>query len=472
MRQLRVMACVSVGVLFWASAQAAGSDPWNAALSRVDQMVQDKVRSGVPSYSIAIVSRNHPTYLLSAGYADTARKIKATPYTIYAIGSVTKVFTGIMLMQMRDSGRASLDDPLAKHLPEFAMPSPFTGQAAPTLRQLASHTSGLPRMIPVNSLQEPNGASVPEMLRSLHTTAAVYPPLTHYKYSNLGVDLLGYALARTAGQSWPDYIDKNILHPLGMIASSAAEARLPRDRIAVGYIPSGPNGAWQPGPPMPFTPLTEASGSIMSSAADMAKFVAWQMDDSDMRVLTPLSRREMRTPNFMLDDWSAGVGITWFLQRFEGEVLVHHTGGTAGFTTVAAFVPKDGIGIVVLTNSTDGAHGFARELLSPVLAVAKAETQQAAAVAAASVHLPANASALAGTYLHDKSMLPPLFVAIDKAELVMNSPLFGHTRLIPTRDPKVFTATDNEGFDGETISFEGDHVVIGHGAMVYVRAPG
>lgn len=462
---------VFAGIALCASGMAATPDGWSDALIRVDALVKERVQSGAaPSYSIAIVSRDHPTYFLSVGYADAARKIKATPHTVYGIGSISKVFTGTMLMQMRDAGRASLDDPLTKHLPQFEMPSPFTGKAAPTLRQLASHTSGLPRMIPVNSLQEPNGASVPEMLKSLDTTASVYPPLTRYKYSNLGVDLLGYALARTAGQPWPDYMDQNILRPLGMTESSAAEARLPKNTIAVGYVPTGPNGSWQAGPPMPFTPLTEASGSIMSSATDMAKFVAWQLNDSDPRVLSAVSRREMRTPLWMLDDWSAGVGVTWFLQRFDGEILVHHTGGTAGFTAVAAFVPKDGIGIVALTNSTDGAHGFARTLLSPVLAVAKAERERAEAAHTATIHLPPQAEKLAGTYLHGKNLLPPLIVAVEKDQLVVNSPLFGHTVLVPTVDPKVFTAVDNEGFDGETIAFEGDRLVVGHGAMVFVRA--
>jgi CubicO group peptidase (beta-lactamase class C family) len=461
------MVCVFAGLCFLPAASAAPVDPWNAALIQVDKLVQDRVQSGVPSYSIAVVSRNHPTHFLSVGYADTANKIKATPHTIYAIGSVTKVFTGTMLMQLRDRGLASLDDPLTKHLPEFAMPSPYTGQAAPTLRQLASHTSGLPRLIPVNSALEPSGASVPEMLRSLQTTATVYPPLTHYKYSNLGVDLLGYALARTAGQPWPDYVDQNILHPLGMNESSAVEARLPKAKIAVGYVPSGPSGGLQAGASMPWSPLTEASGSIMSTSTDMAKFLTWQMNDNDGRVLSPVSRREMRTPVFLYYDWSAGVGINWFLERLDGEVLVQHTGGTGGFAAIAAFVPQDGIGIVALTNSTDEAQAFARTLLPPVLAVAKAERLQSEAAAA--VHLPAGAGALAGMYLHGKGMLPPLFVAVEKGELVINSPMFGHARLIPTADSKVFTATDQESLDGETVVFEGDRLVIGH-AMIFVRA--
>jgi len=319
-------------------------------------------------------------------------------------------------------------------------------------------------MMPLNSLQEPAAASDAEMLQSLSRTAAVYPPLTHYKYSNLGVDLMGYALARTAGQPWHDYIDTNILKSLGMSDSSAVEARLPAAKIAVGYVPAGPSGGWQPGPPMPFSPLTEASGSVMSSAADMAKFIAWEMDDADGRVLSATSRREMRTPLWMIDDWSAGIGITWFLQRFEGEVLVHHTGGTAGYTAVAAFAPKAGVGIVALTNSTDDAHGFARALLAPMLQAAKQDQ-----VAPAAVPLPAGAEALTGVYLHGKNMLPPLLVSIDKGALVTDSPLFGRARLVPTGDPKVFTAADNEGFDGETVQFEDGRMVIGHGAMVFVR---
>jgi D-alanyl-D-alanine carboxypeptidase len=449
----------------------AFADPtWNDALSQVDKMVRQKVEAGgVPSYSIAIASRDHPTFFASAGYADMARKTPATRNTVFEIGSITKVFTGTMLMQMRDAGTASLDDPLTKHLPEFSMPSPFTGKTAPTLRQLASHTAGLPRMIPLNSLQEPSGASVPDMLKSLGDTAAVYPPLTHYKYSNLGVDLLGYALARTAHMPWTDYVDRKILAPLGMNQSSAVKSRLTKSQIAIGYVPSGANGAWQPGPPMTFTPLTEASGSIVSTAADMAKFVAWEMDDTDPRVLSALSRREMRTPLWMLDDWSAGVAVTWFLQRFEGETLVHHTGGTAGFTAVAAFAPKSGVGIVVLTNSTDDAHGFARDLLRPALLAARAE-REVAEKAAAAVVLPPGADKLAGTYVHDHQMLPPMSVALDKGALVLDAPLFGHAQLIPTGDPNVFTATANEGLDGETVVFEHGRLVIGHGAMVFVRA--
>ena len=466
---MRALAGLIAGILFSSFAFAAPNDGWNGALAQVDAMVKQRVDTGVPSYAVAIVSRNHPTAFFTYGYADVAQRKKATPHTIYGIGSVTKVFTGTMLMQMRDAGLASLDDPLTKHLPEFQMPSRFTGKAAPTLRQIASHTSGLPRMIPLNSLQEPSGASVPEMLASLARTGAVFPPLTHYKYSNLGIDLMGYALARTAGQPWPDYIDSHILHPLGMRESSAAASRLPAAQIAVGYVPTGPNGAWQPGPPMSFSPLTEASGAIMSSATDMATFLAWQMSSDDTRVLSPVSRREMQAPLWMIDDWSAGVAVTWFLQRFDGEVLVHHTGGTAGFTAVAAFVPQQGVGIVALTNSTDGTHGFARQLLSPVLSVAKAETAAAEAAHAALFHLPAGAERLTGFYLHGKGLLPPLTVSIDKGQLVMDSPLFGRARLLPTAVATVFTATDNEGFDGETVSFEGNKIVIGHGAMVFVR---
>ncbi len=472
----RFLACFIASALIAAPSlakpPAAAPSAWDGALMEIDALVRQKTDSGVPSYSIAIVSRDHPTAFIVHGYADVARRKKAGIHTVYEIGSVTKVFTGTMLMQMRDAGRASLDDPLTKHVPEFRMPSPFTGEAAPTLRQMASHTSGLPRMIPLNSLQEPAPASTDDMLRSLSRTAAVYPPLTHYKYSNLGVDLLGYALARTAGQPWPDYIDQHILKPLGMNESSAAAARLSHANFSIGYIPSGPSGGWQPGPPMQFSPLTEASGSIMSTSADMAKFVAWELSEDDTRVLSPVTRREMRTPLWMLEDWSAGVGVTWFLQRFDGEVLVHHTGGTAGYMAVAAFVPKQGVGIVALTNSTDDAHGFARTLLSRVLTVAKQESAAREATrGAAAVRLPAGAEALTGMYVHGKGMLPPLDVAVEKDRLVLQSPLFGRAVLVPTSNPAEFVATDNEGFDGEAVSFQGPTLVIGHGAMVFVRPP-
>jgi CubicO group peptidase (beta-lactamase class C family) len=473
--KIQAIATILLGAATFVSASASdnkgdrSSVAWTQALATVDQLVKEKVeKGGVPSYSIAIVSRNHPTWFLSVGYADLANKIKATPHTVYEIGSVTKVFTGTMLMQMRDAGRASLDDPLTKHFPEFHMPSPFTGQAAPTLRQLASHSSGLPSLMPLNNpMQEPSGASIPEMMKSLERTAPVFPPLTHYRYSNLGVDLMGYALARTAGQPWPDYIEQNILKPLDMRESSAARARLPAAKITVGYVPSGANGAWAPGAPMIFSPLSEASGAILSSATDMAKFVAWEMNDNDNRVLSGISKREMRTPLWMFDDWSVGVGVTWFLERLDGEVMVEHTGGTGGFAAVAAFVPRQGVGIVVLTNSTDDAHRFAFKLLSTMLAVAKQEPPAPQAA------LPPGTEKLAGMYLPGKGMLPlpPMFVKVDKGELVIDSPQYGHVRLVPTAKPGEFTAVEEQSLDGENVSFEDGKMVVGHGAMVFVRAP-
>ena len=472
---MRACLLTALGVLYLLPAYGQTPEPnWNAALTQLDALVKveaDKLHG--PSFSVAVVSRRHPAYFVSYGYADLAHKTAATPHTIYEIGSITKVFTGTMLMQLRDAGKASLDDPITKHLPEFRVVSPFGGLARPTLRQLISHTSGLPRMSPQFSELEGGAGSDAQAIAALHGTAAVMPPFTRFKYSNLGVAITGYALARTAKTPWSVYIDRKILHPLGMSESSAARARLPAAQIAAGYLP-GEDSAWSVGTPMPFSPVTEAAASMLSTTTDLAKFAAWQLDETDTRVLSAVSRREMRAPLWMNDDWTGGSGVAWALDRRDGEVLVNHGGGTSGFSSMLCLVPKQGIAIVVLGNSMADAQGLAFRLLTPLIAAAKAE-QASIEAALPAEPLPQNAERFAGAYAHDAGLLPPVTVSVKAGTLVMHDDAWGTIELKPTSDPRTFTVTGNYPLDNEAVTFEGDgadaRLLVGHGSIVYKRTP-
>jgi len=471
-RQICVFIAIAAFVLGLAPIRAEASRAWSQALADVDQQTKaeaDKIKG--PSFSVAVVSRGHPTFFVTYGYADIARTRKADSHTIYEIGSITKLFTATMLMQLRDAGKVSLDDRLSKYLPKFRMPSRFSGVAQPTLRQLASHTSGLPRSLPVYSELEAPGGDEAHWLAAVNDAEASLPPFMQFKYSNLGFGLLGYALARTAALPWPDYIGAKILSPLGMAETYTARGKLPTTRVAaVGYVPGASDGWQAAAKPMTMNQLNEGAGALLSDSTDMAKFLAWQLGSSDNGVLSATSRREMRVPLWVNDDWKSGNGVAFMLMRQGDETLAGHGGGTNGFNSMLVFSDRHGVGVVVLSNGMTNAQGLAMRLMIPLIAAAKAET----ADNGRNLETPApDTGAFAGLYEHDYGLVPPITVVTEGSRLVMHDDNWGTVRLRPTDRPGTFTASGNATLEGEAITFDNREGVmrlaIGHGSVVYLR---
>jgi len=295
------------------------------------------------------------------------------------------------------------------------------------------------------------------------------PPFTRFKYSNLGMGLVGHVLARTAKMPWSDYMRRKILQPLGMIETGFMSEKPPA-KMSLGYVPAAP-GVWQAAArSMTDNKLNEAAGSIRSTAADMAKFAAWQLDDKDRRVLSAVSRREMRAPLWMDEDWSTGYGVAWVLVRKNGDVIAEHAGGTFGFSAVLCIDNRLGIAIVVLSNGIADVPGLAHRLLAPLQMAAQMES---AAATTAPRPLPQSAANFSGIYVHDYAMLPPVTVAVENGALAMRDFVWGTIKLLPTDTPRRFVVPPGSPLDGEVVAFEGEdagmQLSIGHGSIVYQR---
>lgn len=465
------MHAIGIAVLSALALPAIAEQPdWNAATAALDKTVaEEAAKLNGPSFSVAVVSLRHPAHFVSQGYAEVERKIPATPQTVYEIGSISKIFTGTMLMQMRDRGLASLDDPLQKHIPEFKLPSPFTGETHPTLRQLVTHTSGLPRTTPRFSEMEGERGNAEQALASLAQTEAAFPPFTVFKYSNIDIGLAGYGLARTAQTTWRNYIEREIAKPLGMTQTGGSRDSA-RSKIAQGYVPSG-NGP-KPVVPMYFPPLAEAAGAMVSSTSDLAIFAKWHLDDADSRALKAESRREMRAPLWMDEGWQSGTGVAWALMRHGDEVLACHGGGTNGFNAMLCIDANLGIGIVVLGNSMADSQTLALRLLDPLITAAKSEKTVANA---ATPPLPKGIEHFVGTYAHDIGMVPPVTVSVENGKLMMRDDNWGAVVLVPGRRANEFIVKDNRPLFGETVTFVDEGatalLLVGHGSIVYQRTP-
>src|SRR3954469_17281745 len=181
----------------------------------IEQQVSQKQ---LPAFSIAIVDGQSIVWAEGFGFADPKKKIPASAETVYRVGSVSKLFTDIGVMQLVERKKLDLDAPVQRYLPDFKPKNPFGG--AITIRELTSHRAGLTREPPVGNYFDTSAPSLAATVASLNTTSLVYAPGSHTKYSNAGIAVVGYVLEKTQGQSFYPYLRKTVLAPLGLTHSA------------------------------------------------------------------------------------------------------------------------------------------------------------------------------------------------------------------------------------------------------------
>ena len=285
-----------------------------------------------------------------AGRRVVARgPVGAKPFnrdTLFEIGSMSKVFTSLLLADMTLRGEVSLDDPAAKYLPAAAR-MPERGGKQITLRDLATHSSGLPRLpdnMPFGNPANPYAYYTEAMLLDFLGRYQLTRDIgSKYEYSNLGVGLLGYLLARRAGTSYEALLRDRILRPLGMKDTAITLSADQKARFAQGHdAMMQPVQAWD-------LPTLAGAGAIRSTAQDMLTFLEAAMGIRR----TPLSpafalmlaeRRPGATPNVQ-------TGLAWVRIGSPRGEIIFHDGGTGGFRTCMAFDRAKHRGVVVLTNA-------------------------------------------------------------------------------------------------------------------------
>jgi len=396
----------------------ATSDPQiDAALSLLDAQITDDVaRQAAPGISVSIVRDQATIWSRGFGLADIVRKVPATPETVYAVGSITKLFTATMLMQLRDAGKLRLDDAVTDYLPDVDVPHRHAEAPPISFRNLVTHTSGLSKDAPTDYWATNSFPPIERLLELMPETEQPYPPLTRWKYSNLAIALMGHALSRIAGESWDSYVERRILAPLGMTKTAPRLTDRVRAQTAQGY--ARPVSGWPPSP-FPHRDLGGISfgGSLHSSVADMARFIAEQFSATP-RLLKRSTVLEMQRLQWLNDDWQTGQGIGWRVHRAtDGSTRIEHGGGVYGFTCKLLLSPADRLGIAVFTNGSDGTVGQkwatrALDLLAPICRQSEAPAPPTA--------MPEAWRAYVGRY---RWALGDVEVVIRGDELILLSPL-------------------------------------------------
>jgi len=263
---------------------------------------------------------------------------------VFEIGSITKVFTASVLSDMVARREVKLDDPVANYLPR-AVHMPVRGRPI-SLLDLATQVSGLPRLPDNLAPRDQSNPYADYSVRQLYEFLSRYQlprdPGASYEYSNLGMGLLGHALALRARMSYEQLVTRRLLTPLGMRETAITLTPPLRARLAPGHDEAGnvvPN--WD-------LPTLAGAGALRSTASDMLAFLAANVDTS----ATPIGRalRQTHDPRQATDNPNLKVGLAWHILSRPIGNIVWHNGGTGGYRTFIGFDPVRRIGVVVLSN--------------------------------------------------------------------------------------------------------------------------
>ncbi|MEU6990770.1 serine hydrolase domain-containing protein [Streptomyces sp. NPDC046465] len=261
----------------------------------------------------------------------------------YRIGSITKTFTAVLVMRLRDEGVLDLNDPLEKHLPG-------TGAGEVTIAELLSHTGGLAAETPGAWWERTPGSTRPELADVLGQDPFKHPSGRRFHYSNPGYTLLGSLVEALRGAPWAEVLSREVLEPLGLSRTSAQ----PQAPHAGGFAVHPWADVMMP-EPVEDLGLMAPAGQLWSTAGDLARFGAFLLKGDD-RVLALESVREMRTPSAPLQtgEWDRAYGLGVDLLRWERGSLAGHGGSLPGFLAALWVSEADGLATVALANCTSG----------------------------------------------------------------------------------------------------------------------
>ena len=349
----------------FAQTSSAPPKPYAAAVEALERFIaREVVDKDLPALSVALVDDQTIIWAKGFGFANPNDKTPATAETVYRVGSVSKLFTDIGIMQLVERGVLDLDAPVSRYLPDFK-PANHSGKSI-TLRQLMAHRSGLVREPPIGHYFDPTNPSLAQTVRSLNATELVYPPETRIKYSNAAIATVGYILEHTQKEPFATYLKHAVLDPLGLKKSSfEAVPELTKD-LAKGYMWTYPGRVFE----APTFPLgTAPAGSMYSTVTDLARFMSMLFAGGQGPggpVLKRATLEQMYTPQFAKPGEKTGFGIGFLLSERAGCRCIGHSGAIYGFATELAALPDEKLGVAIVA-SKDFANAVTQHIADVAL---------------------------------------------------------------------------------------------------------
>jgi CubicO group peptidase (beta-lactamase class C family) len=314
----------------------------------VDAYITEQMNAlGIPGMALGIVRGDQVVHVHGFGVADSTGR-SVTPQTPLYIGSVTKSFTALAVMQLVEDGKVDLDAPVEKYLPWFQVANQ-DASAKITVRDLLNHTSGISEKEGNRVWASQQGLE--ETLRGFGRLPLAHPVGAKWEYSNLNYSAAGLIVEKVSGQPYADYVIQNILEPLDMRHSYTSRTLALADGLSKGhYYMFG--HAFEGDGPLP--PSDLPSGLLISSAEDMTHYVIAQLNDGQYRdavILSPQGVAELHHPSVPMQE-NSFYAMGWAVSSLDGAPAVWHTGDTAYFHSMTILVPDQKLGITLLANAS------------------------------------------------------------------------------------------------------------------------
>jgi CubicO group peptidase (beta-lactamase class C family) len=346
-----------------------------AAFPEIEKMFLERVeRQHMPGAVLGIIIDGQLVWVKSAGVADVKSRTPVNADTVFRIASMTKSFTAMAILKLRDEGKLSLDDPVSKYVPSLTdLPYPTKDSPALTIRHLLTHSEGFPEDNPWGDRQlaQSNDAIKNFMRSGIPFSNA---PGVAFEYSNFGFAILGQVVTAVARKPYEDYVREQILIPLGMRSSTFEASQVPKERIAPGY--RWEDNVWKDEPILAHGSFG-AMGGLWTTANDLARYVAFLMsaypprDESERGPIRRSSAREMQqmarwspasalrgtvdSPTLLnVSAYGYGLGVA---QDCRFTHVVAHGGGLPGYGSLMRWFPEYGVGIIAMGNLTYAGFG-------------------------------------------------------------------------------------------------------------------
>jgi CubicO group peptidase (beta-lactamase class C family) len=341
-------------------------------IARIDRFIAKSVAAGgIPGASLVIIKNHQIAYSAGYGLADIERQIPMTSRTLIPIGSTGKGLTALAIMRQVERGALELDAPVTRYLPYFTT-ADGRGSAI-TIRQLLSHTSGLPAGLPSDHAGD-DGA-LERHVRSLAQVTLHRAPGEGFEYANDGFSILGALIQAVTGVSYEEYMEARVFAPLAMRHTTFDLQRAARLGLAQGYIRS--NGALVPREPLAIRAANPA-GMAISSANDVGNYFLALLNGGQYggaKIISPASLAEMWRPQVEVGN-GMRYGLGWFLLELGGAPVVAHNGDTLTSGSSFALIPSLGLGVgVILNRNADAKADMARGVVSLLLGQEPPEPQ-------------------------------------------------------------------------------------------------
>lgn len=325
---------------------AAGAPAGPLETARIDAFVGEQVRRhGLPGIALGIVEGDRIVHLQGFGTADaTGRPV--TPQTPFLLASVSKPLTATAVMQLVEVGKVELDTPVQRYVPDFRVADP-AASAAITVRHLLLHTSGIPVTACDTRVE---AETLAQYVAELRTVTLAAPPGARHSYCSGNYNVLGRLVEVVSGQSFADYMQRQIFAPLAMHHSYTSEREARRDGLAQGH-------RWLFGWPRPaeerYNPSQLPSGYLIASAEDLTHFLIAQLNGRRFgatRVLSPEGIAAMHAPGVPIGAGRGAYGLGWQTAPLGGVPVIQHAGANYYYHGLAFIEPATRRGAVLLMN--------------------------------------------------------------------------------------------------------------------------